>query len=95
MNEFEQEEGQLSYKGFLNFAIITSYDEEVENSGYVWVINDDPQDTFAIISGLQKPVNSCFDKENALLYVCDAATDEKGFIYQYEIDWYPGTEVER
>ena len=96
MNYFDHEKGELSYKGNLNFAIVTSFEEDKEGTGKVWVLNDDPQDTFVLIGGLEQPVNSCFDSENVLLYVCDVASDDKkGFIYQYEIDWYPGFEEER
>lgn len=42
MNYFDHEKGELSYKGNLNFAIVTSFEEDKEGTGKVWVLNDDP-----------------------------------------------------
>ena len=54
------------------------------------MLTDDEDESKALIQGLEKPVNSCFDKHNELLYVCDAGTDGIGFIYQYDISYSPG-----
>jgi len=86
--EFEDYDGGSVYDGNLNFAILTSYTDNVAGSGIVWVVQTDDKDSgFALVSGLERPVNACFDKHNHLLYVVDAATDDQGFIYQYDITW--------
>ena len=93
MDDFDLEEGDLSYEGNLNFAIVTAYTDDLDTSGAVYVLTDKKSESKAIITGLEKPVNVCFDEENELLYVVDAKSDDEGFIYQFEIDWDAGDEV--
>ena len=95
MDHFDLEKGDLSYEGFLNFAIVTAYSDYVETSGAVYVLTDVKSEAHHIIQGLEKPVNVCFDEENEFLYVLDAASDDQGVIYQYEIDWEAGRERSR
>ena len=94
MDDFDLEERSLSYEGHLNFAIVTAYSDDVSTSGAVYVLTDKKSESKAIITGLEKPVNVCFDEENELLYVVDAKSDDQGFIYQYEIDWDAGDEYD-
>ena len=95
MDDFDLEKGDLSYEGFLNFVIVTAYSDDVGGSGEVNVLTDIKSEGRHLIQGLEKPVNVCFDEENEFLYVLDAASDDKGFIYQYEIDWDAGEEKKK
>ena len=95
MDHFDLEKGDLSYEGFLNFAIVTAYSDDVETSGAVFVLTDKKSEAHHIIEGLEKPVNLCFDEENEFLYVLDATSGDQGVIYQYEIDWEAGGEYSR
>ena len=95
MDDFDIENGDLSYEGFLNFAIVTAYSDDVPSSGAVYVLSDVKSEARYIIKGLEKPVNTCFDEESEYLYIVDAKSDDEGVIYQYEIDWEAGEEKDR
>ena len=92
MEDFEIHDGDLSYEGFLNFAIVTAYTDNLPNSGAVFALSDDKWESKIIVPGLEKPVNTCFDEENEYLYVVDRKFGDDGVIYQYEISWEAGSE---
>lgn len=62
-DELDDATGTEGYEGCINFAVLTSYTDNVAGSGIVWAVNADDKDSgYALVSGLEKPVNSCFDK---------------------------------
>jgi len=78
--------------GERTFAVITSFDDEVGGNGVVWRIKafeiDREKYLYAMISFLDKPVNTCFDKKHHLLFVCELDMQEvNGKIYAYHIKW--------
>lgn len=87
-DELDEATGTESYEGNINFAIITSFTDGHPGSGSVWVIPVNDKDTgYALIAGINRPVNTCFDKQNDFLYVVDASSATEGYIYQYSINW--------
>jgi len=82
------EEGDDASDGETEWILVTSYDATKENSGKVWVIPEDDEDEgYVLISGLDIPVGICFDVNNEFLYVVDWTFGATGVIYQYEVDW--------
>jgi hypothetical protein len=82
------EEGDDPADGKTEFILVTSFEDDVENTGKVWVIPEDDEDEgYVLISGLDAPVGVCFDVNNEFLYVVDATLTSTGQIYQYEIEW--------
>lgn len=80
------------------WAILTSFNDEVDENGTVWKIEafeiDREKYLYALISFLSRPVNTCFDKMHSYLYVCnldmppdDPDGDVTGQIFRYAIKW--------
>ena len=71
------------------YAIICS-DSDYDGDGVVWKIaatEKKEKYLYALISELNHPVNTCFDKTYELLYVCESGDGKTGSIFQYEISW--------
>lgn len=82
------DEGDDQIDGDFLFILVTTFDEDINGSGKVIVIpEDDDEENFTLISGLDKPVGLCFDNNNEFLYVTDPTFGEIGYIYQFSIDW--------
>ena len=82
------ESGDDHSDGATEWILVSSYDETKENSGKIWVIPEDDEDEgYVLISGLDIPVGICFDVNNEFLYVVDWTYGATGVIYQYEVDW--------
>ena len=84
------DEGDDYINGETQFVLVTSFIEDQEDTGKVWVVpqdEDERDNTFQLIGGLQKPVGVCFDVNHEFLYVVESGDDTTGYIYQYEIDW--------
>ena len=89
---FDMDEGDYSYEGHLNFAIVTAYTDDEPNSGAVFAVSDVKEEAKVVVSGLEKPVNTCFHADGQLLYVVDTKAEDQGVIYQYDIDYSAGQE---
>lgn len=76
------EEGDDPADGKTEFILVTSFEDNVENTGKVWVIPEDDEDEgYVLISGLDAPVSLCFDVNNDFLYVVDATLTTTGQIF--------------
>mgnify|MGYP000238004742 CR=1 FL=1 len=89
--ESSGDEGDDYMDGELEFLLATSFIENEEATGKVFVIPADEKDrdsSYELIGGLQRPTGICFDVNHDFLYVVENGLEgENGFIYQYEIDW--------
>jgi hypothetical protein len=59
----ETSAGSEAWEGDSNFVLLTSYTDNTAGSGVVWAVQaDDTDNAIAVISGLNAPVNLCYDK---------------------------------
>jgi hypothetical protein len=87
----DADEGDDFIDGDLMYILVTAFSDVTEDSGQVWVVpstsQTDTKDLYTLISGLKKPLATCFDMNHDLLYVVDSGYEEGGHIWQYSIDW--------
>ena len=70
--------------GKLRDLIVTSYIEGVEGSGKVWVVPvSDPDKSYVLVGGLDRPRNVCVDAAHGFLYVCDLGSRQ---ILQFSLE---------
>mmetsp|Transcript_34412 Transcript_34412/g.60321 ORF Transcript_34412/g.60321 Transcript_34412/m.60321 type:complete len:445 (+) Transcript_34412:29-1363(+) len=71
------------------WLLVGAFTDDESGQGKVYAIpqDDEEDDQFVLISGLDKPVGICFDQNHDFLYVVDPTYGDQGFIYQFSIDW--------
>ena len=70
------------------YLLVTSFEDQKKHSGKVWVVDEDNNDDgWTLIAGLDRPEAVCFDINHEFLYVADTGYGKDGHIYQYEIDY--------
>lgn len=72
------------------YILLTTFLKDETGTGKLYVMPGDPDlrdYTYELITGLDEPVSSCFDKNHNFLYIVDSGFDETGYIYRYSIDW--------
>jgi hypothetical protein len=97
-NPLDRDEGELpddvddseddALDGDFFWLLVSSFSEEA-GQGKIYAIpeDDEEDDHFVLISGLDKPVGICFDHNHDFLYVVDPTYGDEGYIYQFAIDW--------
>mmetsp|Transcript_8234 Transcript_8234/g.16221 ORF Transcript_8234/g.16221 Transcript_8234/m.16221 type:complete len:742 (+) Transcript_8234:143-2368(+) len=82
------DEGDDQVDGDFYFLLVSTFEDGVESSGKIIVVpEDDDEENFTLITGLDKPVGICFDNNNEFLYVADPTYGDSGYIYQFTVDW--------
>jgi sugar lactone lactonase YvrE len=84
------DDGDDPSEGETVYLLVTSFVSGEKGTGLVWAVpedEDDKEDAYVLISGLNNPTGVCFDINNDFLYVVDPGHDEKGYIFQYEVSW--------
>jgi hypothetical protein len=97
-NPLDRDEGELpddndeseddAVDGDFFWLLVSSFTDEA-GQGKIYAIpeDDEEDDNFVLISGLDKPVGICFDQNHDFLYVVDPTYGDEGYIYQFSIDW--------
>ena len=84
--EDADDKGDEVVEGDTDWILVTSFVADTAGSGQVWAVprdQDDQDESFVLIGGLQSPTGLCFDKNHDFLYVCDPSQRR---VYQFEID---------
>lgn len=71
------------------WLLVGSFKADESGLGKVYAVpkDDEEDDNFVLISGLDKPIGICFDQNHDFLYVVDPTFGDQGFIYQFSVDW--------
>jgi hypothetical protein len=63
-------------------VIVTSFKDDLKHSGKVWVVDqEEEEDGFTLIAGLERPVATCWDRNHEFLYVLDTTFGNEGYVY--------------
>ncbi len=67
-----EDDGDDNNDGDKMWVLISSFQDGEEKSGKIWAVPEDDNDEgFTLISGLNRPTGVCFDVNHEFLYVCD------------------------
>ncbi|OMJ83350.1 hypothetical protein SteCoe_15752 [Stentor coeruleus] len=73
--------------GEVNFILVTTYIQDEDGTGKVYVLSEEDDSYTTLLIGLQEPTGLCFDVNHNFLYVADQGGLDDGKVYQYQINW--------